>query len=74
MGTHYSFSNRSAEFFFMVLLKTLRILKALRFAYRFPCFNTSQSLKIHRFLKSVKGEAAVRVTKGVPASQRINSR
>lgn len=70
MGTHYSFSNSSAELIFMVLLKALRILKTLRFAYRFPCFNTSQSLKIHRFLKSVK----VRVTKGVSASQRMSSR
>ena len=74
MGTHYSFYNSSAEFIFTVLLKTLRILKTLRFASRFPCFNTCQSLKIHRFLKLVKGEAAVYVTKGVPASQRINSR
>lgn len=55
MGTHYSFSNSAAELIFVLLLKTLRLLQTLRFAYRFPRFNTSQRLKIHCFLKLVNG-------------------
>ena len=57
----------------MLLLKTLSLLQTLRFAYRLPRFNTSQRLKIHCFLKLVNEEAAIRVTKGVSASQRISS-